>query len=413
MNHNQRLSQQSACRQISVQRTPLPIETAFTQQDIAYNITYAEDEDGVQQQIRVPIQDNHINRYYFDYPPEWKTSDTGEAIVGVRSISLINSYPVISFDLHIRKYTKSEFLRRLKLLYPDRYGRIDDIQLLINLPEDEQPNQDEIEDVVQGIGGRLMNTTTIHIYVSVDDEDSMYDIIEAIGKQIKHAIDSLKAPELGVKFVQDEENVINGYPDMDVFIDYDEDDVDNPIVISSFRNEYTVENDTDDCFVDCMLTKSDLRNVTLSKYYDPNTFKMKEIEESDEEEDTTLYNEDDDMFDEDFVNTFNIGSRDCNEDIENPYTRFLFFSREHSFFNVWNRIPCNVHASFANQSNRNYLGRSNVVFNPIKYYRLNAYDNRFWIEFYDTYSGEPIRLPKDESFVMEMQFMQNDKLLYV
>ncbi len=57
-------------RQLNIQRTPLPIETVFFQEDAD----------------KVPIQDLlHWNRYYFYYPPEWITSDTGEDIVGVRS----------------------------------------------------------------------------------------------------------------------------------------------------------------------------------------------------------------------------------------------------------------------------------------------------------------------------------------
>ena len=58
-------------RQLNIQRTPLPIESVFTQEDVACNI----DEHG----NRKPIHDNiHWNRYYFDYPPEWQTSETGE-----------------------------------------------------------------------------------------------------------------------------------------------------------------------------------------------------------------------------------------------------------------------------------------------------------------------------------------------
>ena len=121
-------------------------------------------------------------------------------------------------------------------------------------------------------------------------------------------------------------------------------------------------------------------------------------------------NEFDDVFSDDFNDVFNIGD----EPYQNSVHQFYQFHRTIELKNLWDRHTCKVYASFANQANHNYLGNTHVYFTPIKYYKLNSRDKRFWLELYSARNPNiPMRLPDHEGFVMEMQFMQNDKLLYV
>ena len=49
------------------------------------------------------------NRYYFEYPQEWMTSNKGETIVGVRSIWITSRRKKMVFKLKIRKYYRKDF----------------------------------------------------------------------------------------------------------------------------------------------------------------------------------------------------------------------------------------------------------------------------------------------------------------
>ena len=49
------------------------------------------------------------NRYYFNFPQEWCTSNRGESIVGVRRIFMLARSRKIEFTLGVRKYRRNEF----------------------------------------------------------------------------------------------------------------------------------------------------------------------------------------------------------------------------------------------------------------------------------------------------------------
>lgn len=56
--------------EINIRRTPLPIETEFFIDDPATNIC----KESKRNSNRLPIIDKEkFNRYYFNYPAEWKT----------------------------------------------------------------------------------------------------------------------------------------------------------------------------------------------------------------------------------------------------------------------------------------------------------------------------------------------------
>ena len=120
--------------------------------------------------------------------------------------------------------------------------------------------------------------------------------------------------------------------------------------------------------------------------------------------------DDKDEFGHDFDALFNIG----NEPWQNSFDYITTFHRKLTFRNIYNRETLKIHASFGNPSNNYYVGNSHVYFEPIKYYKLNSKDDKFWIEFYSGRNQPcPINIPEDEGFVLEMLFMQNQKLLYI
>ena len=62
---------------------------------------------------------------------------------------------------------------------------------------------------------------------------------------------------------------------------------------------------------------------------------------------------------------------------------------------VWSRYQCLVKSSLANDDKNNILGHTrNDPYMPIKYFRLNMSDKRFWIELYETrFPSSPVSLP--------------------
>ena len=54
------------------------------------------------------------NRYYFNFPQEWCTSNRGESIVGVRSIYLMARRRKLEFDFSIPKYLRKDFDEKVK-----------------------------------------------------------------------------------------------------------------------------------------------------------------------------------------------------------------------------------------------------------------------------------------------------------
>ena len=48
---------------------------------------------------------------------------------------------------------------------------------------------------------------------------------------------------------------------------------------------------------------------------------------------------------------------------------------EMNFYDVWDRHSCKVFSSIAADSNRGYIGNSQVDLNPIKYFKINSTDD--------------------------------------
>ena len=93
------------------------------------------------------------------------------------------------------------------------------------------------------------------------------------------------------------------------------------------------------------------------------------------------------------------------------------------FYDVWDRHSCKVFSNIASDSNKGYIGNSQVDLNPIKYFKINSTDKKFYIDFYNARNIKcPTVLPYkkrddgttlNEPFVIELQLMQNEKLLYI
>ena len=113
----------------------------------------------------------------------------------------------------------------------------------------------------------------------------------------------------------------------------------------------------------------------------------------------------------DFVDVMNIGY----EPFQNRPEKYLNkWMREIEFENVWDRHSCKIYSSFASDSSRGYLGNSQIFYHTIKYFKLNSTDQQFWIEFYSgRFHQIPVKIPLNESFVIEIQFLPYHKLLYV
>lgn len=153
------------------------------------------------------------------------------------------------------------------------------------------------------------------------------------------------------------------------------------------------------------------RDIQSDGYFDKNGFHEKIFSPRNE-------NEDDEFgialklkkTNQDFDEVFNIGDGP-HQNKKHVYLNQ--FDDVLTFDNVWDRHSCKVYSSIAEQSLHNYIGNSNVDFVPIKYYKLNSSDQRFWIEFYSCREyNTPIKIPDNESFCIEMQFLPFDKMLY-
>lgn len=406
-------------REIQYQRTPLPIETAFTMDDIAYNITKDENGNFIQQPI---IDKDKFNRYYFNYPAEWKTSDTGEPIVGLRSIWIHKKKRKLEFQLCIRKYTKADMLKQLQANVP-RYQNITSLEQLINNP----PTDNEIEIAVSKIPNGKISTCNLPIecYINTHDDfiklwQDVKEYFETYIVKINKEIDSKNSQWITwfayrPKFVQVaiDANQARRNKDIEVVDIYEKDTF--KVVFMSPRNTNTFEssiyedsefNEKDlECFVDFAIVPRHRNLSTLYKRYTDKDhgFKLKPVDEQVPLDET-------DTFPEDFNEVFNVG----NESFQNSIDYITRFHRNLEFKHLWDRHSCKVYSSIAGQSMHFFLGNSQVNFHPIKYFKLNSRDDKFWIELYNADNPTiPVRLTPHEGYVMELQFMQNDKLLYI
>ena len=63
---------------------------------------------------------------------------------------------------------------------------------------------------------------------------------------------------------------------------------------------------------------------------------------------------------------------------------------------IWTRHRCLLRSSISINNSKNYLGYSQNNYNPIKYYKIQCSDPRFYIDLLDAHDEEAIvTLPND------------------
>ena len=415
---------------INDEQIPIPIETAY----------FLEDGE------RDPAKPN---RYWFNFPPEWSTSNRGESIVGVRNIYTIARRRKLEFDLSIRKYLRSAF-DELKSKEENQNKNDDEIYDMI---EDKHKGEvsthiiswlatdkdlrDLFEDIIYVLKPKfdeynkqvmekyklsndvltkmrnlyltILRKYSIPVYGTVSLIKDSYALFfksneewKAFLKEIadfnKQNADQL-IPLYRLSEINRELNDIQ----MDGYYDYDKNTFIETLFspINTHINSYIANPDykpTPTPEPNPPYIKIE-DNVNTSLYYVD--FKINFLEKNTDENYRRF----------DFVDVMNIGNESYQNKPEQFQNKWL---RRIDFYNVWDRHSCKVYSSIAEQASHQYIGSSSVFFTPIKYYKLNSTDQKFWVEFYSgRHNNIPIVLPKNESFCIEMQFLSYNKLLYV
>ena len=430
------------------QVTPIPIETAYFLNDAA-KMQYTDKDDKGKDVIKFKlIRDrNNFNRYYFNYPPEWKTSNVGESIIGVRSMWTMNKPREFYFNIFLRKYKKKDFHDAMKKMDPknELLSEKEMHKIVLGMTDK------SIQDVINKMDDEQMIVFPFNAYISLKSKENFSDMWNIINETLSAQTDLKRIIKDFVIVKEDKDltietrlqyiQALNKYNDndellyqygRDLWFNQQSSNVHNlfgtkkdvSIYETNSNNELLETfyspcnlNPCDPYYVDILFV-SDI-DTYYKKYKDtpnmlenkldpdlPDFFKQSYSGKS--RNDPEPLNEDDE-FHRHFNTMFNVG----NEPWQNSLDYITSYHRLFSFKNIYNRESLKVHASFANPSCNFYVGNSHVYFDPIKYYKLNSKDDKFWIEFYSgRHSSCPINIPEDEGFVLEMLFMQNQKLLY-
>ncbi len=298
---------------------PVPIETAFFLEDSQ----------------RDPSK---FNRFYFNFPGDWSTSNKGETIVGVRSMWLVSKRRKLEFTISIAKYLKVSF------------DKIPGFSI-----------HDRIKSMTSSLYQDDLKIKEIKVIDWLSTERDFRGFFEAVHNALKSYI-SIWWNSITNAFEQSDIDVLNRDIQTDGY--YDE---------KGFHEKIY----------------SERNNNSLDKY--GCAFKITEMNK-------------------DFEEVFNIGDGPT----QNRKGKYNLYENELIFDNIWDRHSCKVYSSLGEQSLHNYIGNSQIYYNPIKYFKLNSSDQRFWIELYSARQyNAPVKLPNGETFVMEMQFLPYNKMLYV
>ena len=386
---------------------PLPIETVYN--SVTDAIT-TKDEDGHKDYFRNGIE--HFNRIYFNYPPEWRTSDVGEKIIGVRNMRInIRQCMQLEFVLYIRKYKRDKFNELAKGL---EY-KIDDmtdeqIQDVVNRMEREDCKVfkvcycndifDNVNDFIEDLNDAIDNVNIYDklyrdVLKSAQSNDNKIAALDQLNKDMDdHSIICLRNH---IPFHLDREN------DIDIY-----EEIGNEIRLTINSRE------NDEYYVDFMMT-ADNNDATYKKFYMWDNVNDEPLPYSvinPGELDLNIYDDDtvNDRFDFDTACYFHIGD---NNPYRNSIHHITKFHRELMFKHILTNLQCEVAASFATQSNHNLIGRTNEAYTPIKYYKLNDNDDKFWIELYDRNEIDiPVAFEDFFVFTMDVVLLQNRKLIY-
>ena len=432
---------------------PLPIETVYN--SIVDSLRVKDDYGTTKYYTDNP---EHFNRIYFKYPAEWRTSNLGEKIIGVRHMSVKWRTGWIDFIIYVRKYDS------------DTYDKLRNVITRVNKEICETLSEDEIHELVlDNLPNEYVRVYQIPIHIRVTSNDNWIDIVDHIRKAIDdhNLYNHLKEKIMDRKITPDQRTTLLKQLE-DIKYDYESmlsksneligeripfylqsEDV---IVEDVFEdNQHILKIRSKDAgwfniirSVDLLITRShsyDYEIYAYNNFYDGHRSKdyikhrinhegqlipyeeEPDIDDEEEEEEEEDWNDEpideDDIkeqlydnikFDPYTASFFNIGS-------DNPFKNNIYklyhYSDEHILKNILTDLECEVVASFATQSNHYLVGRTNEPFCPIKYYKLNHSDETFWIEFYDKNEIKiPLPINDNVVFTMDMVFLQNRKLLY-
>ena len=396
---------------VDSEQIPLPIEMVYN----SFTDAITDTDPSTGEKSYYQNGPKHFNRIYFKYPPEWKTSNIGEKIIGVRNMKIsIRKRMQLNFVLYIRKYRQDKFNELAKGLYPDDepYDLDDDkIQNVVNRMNREDINTfsiaytndifEDVNDFIEDLYYKIdrNNLYTMLLYRILDSEQSKDEKIAAI-EQLDKDKDNyyLMCLRNDVPFYL--YNNANGFLDVQDFVVNEE--IGDKIMLSFG----STQNYFDEFYVDFLITSNN-GDVTYKKFY----------QWDDEHNEPLPYSamypgdlDENDRFEFDTACYFNLGTTNPNRNSLEYVTKF---HRELIFENIMTSLECEVAASFASQSNHNIIGRTNETFQPIKYYKINDDDDKFWIEFYDRNEiTVPVAFNDFVMFTMDVVFLQNRKLLY-
>ncbi|KAK8895893.1 hypothetical protein M9Y10_013779 [Tritrichomonas musculus] len=130
------------------QNLPIPIETVYFLEDGEQDITKP-------------------NRYYFNFPADWLTSNRGESIVGIRNINMLARRRKIEFDLSIRKY--------LRCVY--------------NKLKKENPTKTK-EEIISMMDDKYKGEITVHIISWLGTEHDFRKLFDDIKAQLRQRFDA-------------------------------------------------------------------------------------------------------------------------------------------------------------------------------------------------------------------------------
>ena len=442
---------------VNDEQVPVPIETAFFLEDGQRDPT-------------------KFNRYYFNFPAQWSTSNRGESIIGVRNIWLLPRTRKIEFKLSIRKYYKSDYDKILYshnvhseeaddlyyseipkerksevtckitswLTYENDFRQLwkdvndavraafdvvnpdiiksnneyrkhldSEIEKLSDENSEITLTVENLDKMINELETQLQNATTEadknsiqqNLNNALNNRRKYIDEINKLNKKQKELEDEMKEDYTPV-FNQDEKGSRIRDVQMDGYYDYDK-----KVYVETI---YSPNNEKPKTFLDVVHTSerkyyTDFKIDFNIRPYDENNIQI-----------NSPYRR------YDFADVMNIGM-DPNQnrpdkymiinretDIPGfPFTYVGKWMRELIFENVWDRHSCKVYSSIAEESH-GFIGNSQKDYVPIKYFKLNSTDQRFWVEFYSgRHNNIPVKIPDNESFVIEMQFMPFRKMLYV
>ena len=314
---------------------------------------------------------NKFNRYYFNFPQSWCTSNRGETIIGIRNIFMLARKRRLEYTIKVRKYLKSDYKKIAPIDKTNEDINAFDHTAYDNIPAERKSEIEvkvltwmEATDDFREFGHVLY----YYLQAAMDKCNVLTDEL------IKSDKDKYKDKP---KFVEDPNNISTLLDVMaDGYYDYDK-----KTYIEKISSHHNSDPESP-YYIDMM--------IGFEHRYGDN------------------FNKIDRKFD--FEDLFNISA----EKGANEYTKYQNkWLREITFYDVWDRHSCKIYSSIAESSN-GYIGNTTIYFDPIKYFKLSSTDQGFWIEFYSgRHKDIPVKIPRSESFSIEMQLLPFNKLLYV